>query len=310
MSLRVHIPGLLRCLLFGLAVLCCAAPDAAAQIAAHGISAHGRAGGLAVDIPINKSDVLHSERPFTEVAVGNPKIADVQVLGDRSLYVFGRQFGATSVTLTDGQGHVIAVIDINVVQDVSRLKQMLHALLPAEKISVRAAEDGIVLSGKVSSASAAANAMTIAKRYAPDAVSNLMTVAGNQQVMLGVRFVEMRRDAAKRLGINADAAFGGGAVKILGQVTSTIASPLAALGLDIATGSVKFDAFLDLLEKKGVARTLAEPTLVALSGDTADFLAGGEFPIPVGADNGQIKIEFKNYGVGYSPSRQPCSTAT
>ena len=267
-----------------------------------GISIHGRSGGLAVDIPINKSDVLRSDRAFFEVAVGNPQIADVQVLGDHSLYIFGRNFGATSVTLSDQSGNIIAVVDVNVVHDVGRLKQMLHAVMPGERIAVRAAHDGIVLSGTLSSGAAVTQAMAIAERFAPEAVSNLMQVRGSQQVMLAVRFVEMRRDVVKRLGINATAALGGGAITVFGDITTALLQPpsFARLGLDISSGSNGITALLDLLDEKGAVRTLAEPTLVAMSGDTADFLAGGEFPIPVGAQDGNITIEFKNFGVGLS----------
>ena len=267
-----------------------------------GISVHGRNSGPTLDIPINKSDVIHSRQAFFEVAVGNPEIADVQVLGEQSLYIFGRKFGATSVTLSDNAGRIIAVIDVNVTHDIGRLKKMLHTMLPKEPVAVRAAHDGIILSGTVSSPSVAANAMTIAERFAPEAVSNLMSVRGSQQVMLAVRFVEMRRDTAKRLGINGTAAIGGGAFSLIGEISSLILSPpsLARLGLNIASGSADITGFLDLLEDKGIVRTLAEPTLVSMSGDTADFLAGGEIPIPVGADDGEITLEFKKFGVGLS----------
>ena len=290
----------IRCALAALVLLVCAPAEAPAQIAVSGISSHGRSGGVSIDIPINKSDVLRSEKPFYEVAVGNPEIADIQVLGDRALYIFGRKFGATSVTLSGEGGQIIAVVDVNVTHDIAQLKEMLHALLPNERIAVRAANDGIVLSGEVSSASAAQSAVTIAERFAPDSVSNLMSVGGSQQVMLAVRFVEMRRDTVKRLGINISGTAGGGALSLFGSVAAVVASPpsLAQFGFNVLTGAVDFTAFLDLLEQKGVARTLAEPTLVALSGDTADFLAGGEFPVPVGADNGNVQIEFKNFGVG------------
>lgn len=290
----------IRCILAALFLIVSVPPEASAQISNSGISSHGRSGGLSIDIPINKSDVLRSERAFYEVAVGNPEIADVQVLGDRALYIFGRKFGATSVTLSDQGGRIIAVVDVNVTHDIARLKQMLHSLLPNDRIAVRAANDGIVLSGEVSSASAASSAITIAERFAPDSVSNLMSVGGSKQVMLAVRFVEMRRETVKRLGVNLSGVGGGGALTLFGDVAAAIASPpsIAQFGFNVLTGSVDFTAFLDLLEEKGVARTLAEPTLVALSGDTADFLAGGEFPIPVGAGDGEIEIEFKNFGVG------------
>ena len=143
------------------------AGDAWSQRNPQGISTHGRSGGLSVDIPINKSDVLRSARTFAEVAVGNPEIADVQVLGDRSIYIFGRKFGSTSVTLSGENGRIIAVVDVNVIHDVGQLKRMLHQVLPNEKIAVRAAYDGIVLSGMVSSAAAAARAEAIALRFAP-----------------------------------------------------------------------------------------------------------------------------------------------
>ncbi|MEM7210839.1 MAG: type II and III secretion system protein family protein [Pseudomonadota bacterium] len=272
--------------------------------AASGISVHGRSGGPGLDIPINKSDVIHSRTPFFEVAVGNPEIADVQVLGEKSLYIFGRAFGSTSVTLSDERGRIIAVVDVNVTHDVARLKRMLHTMLPGEPVAVRAAHDGVILSGTVSSPAVATNALTIAERFAPDSVSNLMSVRGSQQVMLAVRFVEMRRETAKRLGINGAGAIGigGSAVSLVGEISSLILAPpsLAQFGLNIASGATDVTGFLDLLEDKGIVRTLAEPTLVAMSGDNADFLAGGEFPIPVGARDGEIKIEFKKFGVGLS----------
>jgi len=268
----------------------------------NGVSSHGRAVGTTISIPINKSDVLRAARPFVEVAVGNPEIADVQVLGAQSLYVFGRKFGSTSVTLSDEGGEIIAVVDVNVIHDIARVKQMLHALLPGARIAVRAAKDGIVLSGAVTSSEAAANAMVIAERYAPGTVANLMQVRGSQQVMLAVRFVEMRRDTVKRLGINGLSSVGDGAVKFIGEMATAILSPasIGRFGISVASGATSITGFLDVLEGKGMVRTLAEPTLVAMSGDTANFLAGGEFPIPVGAKDGEVKIEFKNFGVGLS----------
>lgn len=289
--------------LFGLALmLLITAGEAVAQRNPQGISTHGRSGGLSVDIPINKSDVLRSARAFAEVAVGNPEIADVQVLGDRSIYIFGRKFGSTSVTLSGENGRIIAVVDVNVIHDVGQLKRMLHQVLPDEKIAVRAAYDGIVLSGTVSSAAAAARAEAIALRFAPEAVSNLMSVRGSQQVMLAVRFVEIRRNTLKRLGINATGSLGGGAVTILGDLVNVITTPpsVGFLGAAVNSGSNSFTGVLDALEEKGVIRTLAEPVLVAMSGDTADFLAGGEFPLPVGAKDDEIKLEFKKFGVGLS----------
>lgn len=300
MITRPHL--LVRHLLLFAVLILGIADDAFAQRTLNGITTHGRSGGLVVDIPLNKSDVLRSDRPFQEVAVGNPEIADVQVLGERSIYIFGRKFGSTSVTLSDEFGRIIAVVDVNVIHDVGRLKRMLNDVLPRERIAVRAAYDGIVLSGSVTSPAVANRAVTIAERFAPEAVSNLMEVQGSQQVMLAVRFVEMRRETLKRLGVNAIGSVGGGAVTLFGEIASVVLSPpsLARLGIDIVSGSNSFTGFLDLLEERGAIKTLAEPTLVAMSGDTADFLAGGEFPIPVSQSDGEISIEFKKFGVGLS----------
>ena len=285
-----------------LVLLCNAIAFVDAAAYAQNVTSYGRGGGHSLDIPINKSDVLRAGRKFFEVAVGNPEIADVQVLGERSLYVFGRKFGSTSVTLSDETGNIIAVVEVNVTHDIARLKQMLHALLPGERIAVRAAHDGIVLSGTVTSSTAAKSAMTIAERFAPESVSNLMHVRGSQQVMLAVKFVEMRRDTVKRLGINGLADIGGGAVSFLAEIANSVLAPpsLGQFGIGVASGVADINAVIDVLEQKGVVRTLAEPTLVSMSGDTAEFLAGGEFPVPVGAEDGQIKIEFKNFGVGLS----------
>ena len=288
--------------IFVLATVLAGLAGAHAQPLSGTITAQGQARSLVIDIPLNKSDVLRSGRPFAEVAVGNPEVADVQVLGDRSLYVFARRLGSTSVTLTGDNGDIIAVVEVKVTHDVSALKQLLHSVMPDQRIGVRAANDGIVLTGTVSSSTAAANAMTLAERFAPGAVANLMDVEGSQQVLLAVRFVEMRRDMLKRLGLNANTSLGSSGFSIFGALQNIVTQPasIAQFGLDFASGNNNFNAFIDVLEQKGVVRTLAEPNLVALSGDTADFLAGGEFPIPVAADDGQITIEFKNFGVGLS----------
>ena len=266
------------------------------------VSSLGRSRTHSLDIPINKSDVIRVDRPFVEVAVGNPEVADVQILGERAIYVFARQFGSTSVTLSGENGTVIAVVEVNVTHDLGRLRRLLDSVMPDQRIAVRAAHDGIVLSGTVSSATVAANAVLLAERFAPDAVENLMTVRGSQQVLLAVRFVEMRRDTLKRIGLNSTGQFGGNSFSLLGTVLNVFVEPasLAELGVNIALGDLTLAAFLDLLEEKGVVRTLAEPNLVALSGDTADFLAGGEFPIPVAREDDQIRVEFKKFGVGLS----------
>jgi len=160
---------------------------------------------------------------------------------------------------------------------------------------VRAMAGGIYLSGDVSNDSVAKQAGKIAQAYAPDRVTNGLSIRDSHQVMLEVRFIEASRDVVKELGVGlltqqaGDFAF---------QTGTAIANPVFAGIASGTIGNATIDASIDALEEKGVIRTLAEPNLVSMSGETASFLAGGEFPIPVSADNGQIAIEFRQFGVG------------
>lgn len=255
--------------------------------------------GAALNLPINKSQVIEAREDFTNISIGNSEIADVSVLGERTVYVFGRRFGSTSLTLSNADGKVVSVIEIDVTRDVQPIKKQIHTLLPREQIMVRAVGDGVILSGRVTSGAVAANAMSVANRFAPDAVTNLMEVVGSQQIMLAVHFVEMQREATKSLGLNLRGSVGSGLTTGSITAVNTLIDPLpfGLFGVNTLSGGSNLSAFIDALEQKGVVRTLAEPTLVALSGDTADFLAGGEFPIPVGRDNNEITIEFKPFGV-------------
>ena len=158
-----------------------------------------RAGELLV--PLNKSQVIEVDRPFEEVSIGNPAIADVVALTRNSLYVFGKQFGTTSLTITDSNGSLIAVVDLVVSYDIEGLKAQMFQLLPGEAIEVRPASDGLVLSGRLSNAMRMQRALALAERYAPGKITNLMEVTGSQQVMLAVRFAEVSREvdqAARR----------------------------------------------------------------------------------------------------------------
>jgi pilus assembly protein CpaC len=264
-----------------------------------------RAGELLV--PLNKSQVIEVDRSFAEVSIGNPDIADVVPLTRDSVYVFGKQLGTTSLTITDANGGLIAVLDVIVSYDVDGLKAQMFQLLPGEAIEVRPASDGLVLSGRLSNAMRMQRALSLAERYAPGKITNLMEVTGSQQVMLAVRFAEVSREVIKQLGANTDLLFANGDVAVSGSFgNGPLIDPMSfgATGLALQAGDVTLNTVLDALEEKGVVRTLAEPNLIALSGDTASFLAGGEFPIPVGQDTNDtgvdITIEFKPFGVSLS----------
>jgi pilus assembly protein CpaC len=264
---------------------------------------HDRARAGEVLVPLNKSQVIEVDRAFAEISVGNPEIADVAPLTRQALYVFGKQLGTTSLTITDSAGNVIAIVDLVVSHDIAGLKAKLFELLPGEAVEVRPASDGLILSGRLSNASAMQRALAVAERYAPDKITNLMVVAGNQQVMLAVRFAEVSRAVIKQLGARSDFMFANGDVSIassIGDPPSIDPLSFGSAAFALQTGDVAIDLVLDALEQKGVVTTLAEPNLIALSGDTASFLAGGEFPIPVQQDFDAITVEFKPFGVSLS----------
>ncbi|MDA7425496.1 type II and III secretion system protein family protein [Thalassococcus lentus] len=270
-----------------------------------------------LSVPMNRAVVVESEKPFAELSIANPAIADISSLSDRTIYVLGKAPGTTTLTILDAAGQLITNVDVRVAADVTEFKERLRQILPDEAIEVRTANDGIVLSGTVSSTMRMQRALDLAERYAPERVSNLMSVGGIQQVMLKVRFAEMSRSVAKTL--RASVGTGG---SVLGgdlglEIGTGNAAPLADVdtivgklnpqsGSNASQGAVLFGfnagglevgILLEALEQKGVVRTLAEPNLVSLSGQEAKFLAGGEFPIPVAQQGGTISIEYKPFGV-------------
>ena len=218
------------------------------------------------------------------------------------------------MTLLGEGGKLITNVEVRVTPDLSEFKQRLREVLPTEQIEVREANGGVILSGVVSGARKIDTAMNLASRYAGENVTNLMSVGGTQQVMLKIRFAEMSRSASKSLGLNFGTLFNNSRTAVSGQTNQFGQAGNtpggagfvdASGGFGIArvitsVGGVLFDVVLNALEQKGVARTLAEPNLVALSGDTAEFLAGGEVPIPVAGEDGAITVSFKPFGIGMS----------
>ncbi|MDG4648245.1 type II and III secretion system protein family protein [Roseibacterium sp. SDUM158017] len=258
-------------------------------------------------VPMNRAVVVESDMLFAELSVANPAIADIATLSERSIYILGRAPGRTTMTLLGAEGNLIANVEIQVVPDVAELRERLGEILPGEPVEVRTANDGIVLSGTVSSGQAVDRAMQLAERYAPGGVSNLMMVGGTQQVLLQVRFAEMQRtvrqELSTSLGVSSsDAALGTNALSSLGAPSEANLGPASvdgrtgALSIAFGAGSAQIGILIEALESNGMVRTLAEPNLTALSGQSADFLAGGEYPVPVQGDNG-VGVEFKPFGV-------------
>ncbi|WP_395543470.1 type II and III secretion system protein family protein [Neotabrizicola sp. sgz301269] len=272
----------------------------------------GQAQG-ALNVPMNRAVVVESDVPFSELSIANPGIADISTLSDKTIYVLGKAPGRTTLTLLSPEGKLISNVDVHVTPDIAEFKERLRQILPGENIEVRTANDGIVLSGVVSSTAKLDRALDLASRYAPDRVSNLMVVGGTQQVMLKVRFAEMQRSVAKNLSAslgvisNSGSVGGGIGTGVLADGTKlsdfmsgkSITSPNEAAGrmsLGFSAGALEFGVLLEALESKGMVRTLAEPNLTALSGQEAKFLAGGEYPVPV-PDSDGIGIEYKPFGV-------------
>ncbi len=270
-----------------------------------------------LQVPLNRAIVVESDTPFAELSIANPGIADLSSLSDRTIYVLGKLPGTTTLTLFDAAGRLITNVDVVVTPDLSEFKERLRQILPGEKIEVRSANDGIVLSGVVTSAPKLARALELAERYAPERVSNLMSVGGIQQVMLKVRFAEMQRNVSKSLsaslslsgGLGSDVGIRGGTGGLTtnGGSTAAIAGSLpetntntGAVLFGFNAGSTQVGILLEALEQKGVVRFLAEPNLVALSGQEAKFLAGGEYPVPVAQADDRTSVEFKPFGVELS----------
>jgi pilus assembly protein CpaC len=257
----------------------------------------GAASG-ALNVPLNRAVVVESDVPFAELSIANPGIADISTLSDKTIYVLGKAPGRTTLTLLAPDGTLISNVDVQVTPDVAEFKERLRQILPGEHIEVRTANDGIVLSGNVSSIGKLERALDLANRYAPDRVSNLMSVAGTQQVMLKVRFAEISRSVSKQLnGRVSLIAAGTDGIVTAGLGSANVVGGGGDLGVSAGIGSLQFSVLLEALESKGLARTLAEPNLTALSGQEARFLAGGEYPVPAPDGSGGTQITYKTFGV-------------
>ncbi|TFL19018.1 type II and III secretion system protein family protein [Jannaschia formosa] len=278
-----------------LGVLITGAPLATTALADTLRIAEGRAQS-SLKVALNRAIVLESEVPFAELSVANPLIADIATLSERTVYVLGKAPGRTTLTLLGPDGRLITNVDVQVTPDVAEFKERLQELLPGEPIEVRTANDGLVLSGTVSSIQKLDQALEIANRYAPEAVLNLMNVGGIQQVQLKVRFAEMSRSLSKQIGAQLGITGGDDGDNFTGT-TGPVAGNAGSLQLNFGTNSLNFNVLLQALEEKGVVRTLSEPNLTALSGQSASFLAGGEFPIPSIDTEGNVGVNFKPFGV-------------
>lgn len=302
--------------------------DAQSGSSSHRINARNVTGGAAqrVDMSIGKSMIIELPRDAKEVFVANPKVANAVVRSARKLFIIGVADGATSIFAMDGDGQQIAALDITVGRDLNVLRQTLRTAIPRAEIEVRPAGDSILLMGSVPNASDASQAMDIAKAFvgvtagatgaSSGAVINSLTVRGRDQVLLKVTIAEVSRQALKQLGVDTAGNWIGAGAKLANAfpvVGDVPASRLNLGGID-SQGNPSNGAVLRAMERAGVSRILAEPTLTAVSGEAAKFTAGGEIPVPTSQTctpsivpglppSCQIAIEFKPFGVSlnFSP---------
>ncbi|QLC72163.1 type II and III secretion system protein family protein [Pseudomonas sp. LPB0260] len=293
-----------------------------AQVEAAEVTAMPAANTSNIQVPIYKSRILSTRAAVKKVSVGNPEIADILITSPTQLYLLGRSLGSTNVLLWDGRNRLIDSLDLEVVHDLGGLKSKLHQLMPNERIEVFSAQGALVLRGQVSSAVAMDTAVKLAKTYTAQTASvvqgegeaaaaaptqsleviNLLSVGGTQQVMLEVKVAEMQRSLVKRLGVRFLAVGDSGNWSLGGfnnsaSLVDGLLSPDKGFLAQFTSASFLLDAVLEAAKENGSAKVLAEPTLTTLTGQQAEFISGGEFPIPVSDDDG-ITIEYKEFGVG------------
>lgn len=263
-------------------------------------------GPRVIKLGLNKSLIIDLPRPAKDVLVSAPNKADAVMRTPRRAYVIGNEVGQTNIFFFDEAGQQIVSLELHIERDTAALESMFTRLIPGSNIQIDAINENIVLSGTASSQADAGRAADIAGRFAGDAakVLNMIAVTGKDQVYLKVTVAEIQRNAAKQLGIDIDALINSTGEVAIRAITdnpfAVAGGPISATGVGInyLSGDTEIDAAISAMEQNGVLRTLAEPTLTAVSGEQASFLAGGEFPVPVGADDGKVTIEFKPFGVG------------
>ena len=264
-----------------------------------------------VTVTIGKSQDVRTGTSFVDVMVGDPEIADVNPLTDHTLSILGKKIGTTRVQVYAEGKKLIGIFDVEVSYDITRLTNELKRRFAGSHLQASSVNGRIMLSGEVADAATLDKAVTIARQFGPEII-NSVSVMAPQQVMLEVRFIEISRTAGRELGVQWNR-FGGSSIVNIGDRTTALpvvpateaaagvisgASPFGFLIARLVAGGASTDVMINALEQKGIARSLAEPNLVALSGDTASFLAGGEYPIPVAGSFGQVTVDYKKYGVG------------
>jgi len=261
-----------------------------------------------VPLGIGKSVAIDLPADIKDVLVADPKVANAVIRSSRRVYIIGVAVGQTNIFFFDADGRQIAGFDIAVKRDLNGVRNAIKQTIPAADINVEGVGDGVMLSGSAASQADAQQAYDLAARLVGDGIKvvNGIAVRGRDQVMLKVTVAEVRRDVIKQLGIDLSGQFNYGHAVVNFNTTNPFSANGGPLSNTFLTGSVpSVAATLRAMERAGVIRTLAEPNLTAISGETATFIAGGEFPIPNGLSCDttrsppicQPQITFKKFGV-------------
>jgi pilus assembly protein CpaC len=272
--------------------------------------------GRFVRIGLNKSVVVRLPAEARDVIVGNPGIVDAVVRTKNTAYLFARAVGQTNIFFFDANGQQILALDLEVAQDVTGLRKLINRTLPGNRITVDTVGTNVVLGGIARNALEVKTAMDLANTFAGSGVDknttiNTMVVEGEDQVMLKVKVVEIQRRVLKQFGIDLSTLLSAGkfAFNLASvPVGAGALNPASGFKTSYAGGGLNFEGLIRAMEGDGLVRTLAEPNLTALTGQSAAFHAGGEFPVGTTctgtSDSRSCATEFKEYGVniGFSPT--------
>jgi len=263
--------------------------------------------GKPILLEVGKGTLLRLDRPASTVFIANPDVADVQIKSPALIYLNAKSAGETVLYAVDAEDKVLLNSPIRVEQDISRLRQSFESLLPGENIDVKSVDNSLVLGGRVSTAGRAEQARAIAAAIARESkdsrIINEMSVSTPNQVNLRVQVAEVNRQLLKALGVNFSKTTGRFQFMTENPTTGGQISAQNLLAFTFGPRSQPFTAILDALAQENLVTMLAEPNLTTVSGQTASFLAGGEFPVPVAGTAGQaggvptITVVFKKFGV-------------
>lgn len=258
-----------------------------------------------VNVSINHSITYSLPLAYKDVFIGAAEVADVVPVSERTIYILGKKIGTTNISVFDQNKKLLGILDVEVAPDIRLIESKIRAAAPAARnVRVSNANGSVVLSGAVPDAPTAERAVSIAAAFAKGAVINTLQIASPQQILLEVRVVEASRNAGRELGVQWDLSqnSGGRGTRIGFDALPSGSQSFGNIFTNILrTKTLNLDMTIQALEEKGLVRRLANPNLSALSGSTAKFLAGGEFPVPVAAATSggltQTTIQFKNFGV-------------